>query len=407
MAGRRPLDRPIDKLPNVVNEVLVTTAKAFRAASRDGRGNPAAAAATIETRIPESFEKFNALLDDLECDLLLSKAVLERDLKVTKAKRQPPPPPPQQKPVAPPAPMVVDLESPKLTAKTALASHGPSPSLKQANKPVAPFPNMGFEDTTLKTAATPSPKLAHKPKEVKNLARPVAASRPASAPPKNEPKAVPPPQPHRPGGVVTAPQTPLNAAAQLKAPSAGTGAGAAMSRQASAPGVGNVTGVAPASGNLFTDMTFSLAPTAGDTPLQKQAMTQAQRRASQQQQQQTQQQPLPGPSTATVNPGTGVAPVPKMEPSPAAGPADVANMGLDLSSVKVNETPNDLTDDLTNVDEKIDGLFDLGQGDMDNMDLEYDLGNGDNSNFNDLYFGSGDNNVGAGEFDDAFFNLEG
>lgn len=49
---------------------LVTTAKAFRAASRDGRGNPAAAAATIETRIPESFEKFNALLDDLECDLV-------------------------------------------------------------------------------------------------------------------------------------------------------------------------------------------------------------------------------------------------------------------------------------------------------------------------------------------------
>lgn len=206
---------------------------------------------------------------------------------------------------------------------------------------------------------------------------------------------------------MTAPQTPLNAAAQLKTPSAGAGAGAAMARQASAPTQGNVTGVTPANGNLFTDMTFSPAPTAGDTPLQKQAMTQAQRRASQQQQQQTQQQPVPGPSAASVNPGTGVAPVPKMEPSPAAGPADVANMGLNPHEVKVNKNANDLTDDLTNVDEKIDGLFDLGPGDMNNMNLDYDLGNGDNSNFNDLYFGSGDSNVGAGEFDDSFFNLDG
>lgn len=49
---------------------LVTTAKAFKAARRDGKANPAAAAAAMETRIPDAVERFNALLDDVESEIV-------------------------------------------------------------------------------------------------------------------------------------------------------------------------------------------------------------------------------------------------------------------------------------------------------------------------------------------------
>ena len=77
-----------------------------------------------------------------------------------------------------------------------------------------------------------------------------------------------------------------------------------------------------------------------------------------------------------------------------SGPADVANMdlgGLDGEDIS-----------MINVDAKIDGLF--GEADMDNMDMDFDLGGdaGDNSNFNDMYFGDGDDNMG-GEFESTFY----
>jgi hypothetical protein len=387
---------------------LVTTAKTFRAARRDGKGNPAAAAAAMEMRVPASIEKFNAILDEVESDIvsmlaeqlsshpanfakLLTKAVLERDLKLLRAKRQPPP---EQKPVAPPAPMVVDLESPKMAAKDPFTGlPGPPPPGKQASKPVAPFPNMGFEGTSPEVAAAPNPKPVPKPKDVKNLARPAgaaaAAARPASASPKKAPK-VPPPQAHRPGGVATAPQTPLiNPTAQLKASSIPA---TANRQQTSTPAPGNVLAAAappqsaPATGNgnLFTDMTFSVAPPSGGAQLQEQ-VPQLQRGASQQQ--------LPPAGTDIANMGTGE--------QFTGGPVDVANMAVGVQGSK----PDDSS--IANVDDKIDGLFDLGPGGIDSMDLEYDLGNGDNSNFNDMYFASGDSNGGTGEFDDAFFNLNG
>jgi hypothetical protein len=155
---------------------------------------------------------------------------------------------------------------------------------------------------------------------------------------------------------------------------------------ANAPGpapAGSSTPAPAGNGNLFTDMTFSLAPPSGEIQAQKQA-PQPQRRASQQQ-----QQPAPqglGISNQGLGELSGVV----------AGPADVANMG--------QGTGND--SNMADVDDKIDGLFDLGHGDVDNMDLGYELGNGDNSNFNDMYFASGDSNGAAGEFDDAFFNLD-
>ncbi|KAK3296274.1 uncharacterized protein B0H64DRAFT_166575 [Chaetomium fimeti] len=394
MAGRRP----IDKLPNVVTDVVITTAKTFRAARQDGKGNPAAAAAAMETRVPAAVEQFNAILDDIESEILLSKAVIERDLKLLRAKRQPPPP--ESKPVAPPAPMVIDLDSPKMTPKASFPGlPGPSLPGKQASKPVAPFPNMGFEGASPEVAAAPNPKAAPKPKDVKNQARPAgatgAAARSASAPQKKDVK-VPSPHLHRPSGVATAPQTPLNASAQPKASFVAT---AAANRQASSltPNASATSAATPpapvaGNGNIFTDMTFSVAPPPGDTHLQNQ-VPQPQRTAPQQQ--------PPPPGTSITNAGGGDVLGHQMEQF-KGGPADVANMDVGIPDIKAGDANT-----ISNVDDKIDGLFDLGPGDLDTIDLEYDLGNGDNSNFNDMYFPTGDNNGGAGEFDDAFFNLNG
>ncbi|AEO57400.1 hypothetical protein MYCTH_2303524 [Thermothelomyces thermophilus ATCC 42464] len=434
--------RQIDRLPNVVNDVLVTTAKAFKAARRDGKANPAAAAAAIESRIPDAVERFNAILDDVESDILLAKAVLERDLKVVRAKRQQPPP--GQKAVAPPAPMAVDLESPKMAAKEPVTGlPGPPPSGTptsggQANKPVAPFPNMGFESTTPEAAGVPSPKAVPQPNISKNLVRPggtalaaAAAARPASAPPKKDVK-VSPPQTNRPGGVATAPQTPLNPSAQQVKPSStpvgpnrqtpnltpgnagGVAAPVSAAPVSAAPALTAPASTAPASsapapttpvptapaptasaagnGSLFTDMTFSVAPPLNDSQPQKPA-PQPQRRESQ-------QQSAP-PRTDDANAGAESVPAPKAEQSTGA-PADVAS-----TDAGVRDAKNAEDNSMANIDDSIDGLFDLGPGGMDSMDMEYDLSNGDNSNFNDMYFGTGDNSGGSGEFDDAFFNLNG
>ncbi|KAL2146035.1 hypothetical protein VTI28DRAFT_5374 [Corynascus sepedonium] len=399
MSGRRHIDR----LPNVVNDVLVTTAKAFKAARRDGKANPAAAAAAMETRIPDAVERFNALLDDVESEILLAKAVLERELKLVKAKRQQPPP--EQKPVAPPAPMVVDLESPKMAAKEApIGLQGPPLSDAQASgtpasKPVAPFPNMGFESTSPEVAVVPNPKSAPKPNDPSGMVRPAAAAtasnRPASAPPKKDVKA-PPPQMNRSGGVVTAPQTPLNPPVQQPKPSS-TPSG--MNRQTPSSTPSNSLGATaaasstPVTGNngLSTDTTLSVAPTLADSQVPKQA-PQPQRRASQQQ--------LAPPGNDSSNPGAGGISAPKVE-HPTSGPADVANMDVEVQDAKGAEDNS-----MANVDDKIDGLFDLGPGGIDSMDMEYDLGNGDNSNFNDMYFATGDNNGGSVDLDD-FFNFNG
>ncbi|KAL2155841.1 hypothetical protein VTH82DRAFT_583 [Thermothelomyces myriococcoides] len=414
MAARPPIDKP---LYNVVNDVLVTTAKAFKAARRDGKANPAAAAAAIETRIPAAVERFNAILDDAESDILELKAVLELKLKVARAKRQQAAP--EQKLVAPPAPMAVDLESPKMAAKEALAGLSGQPpsgtpaSGGQASKPVAPFPNMGFESTTPDAAGVPSPKTVPQPNNPKSLVRPggtaltaAAAARPASAPPKKDAK-VPSPQVNRPGGAATAPQTPLNPSAQQVKPSS-TPVGPNRQTPNLTPGsAGGVVGptptpqasTAPASGapaagdsSKFTDMTFPPAPPLNDSQSQKPSVN-PQWRESQQQ--------SAASRTDDANTGAGSVSAPKAEQLAGAS-AEVASTNAGAQDAKNSEDNS-----MANIDDSIDGLFDLGPNEMDNVDMEYDLGNGDNSNFNDMYFGTGDNSGGNGEFDDAFFNLSG
>lgn len=325
---------------------------------------------------------------------LLSKTIHERDLRELRASRQPPQPEP--KPVAPPAPMVIDLESPKMTAKepfTGLPGPAGTPASGSTNMPVAPFPNMGFGGASPEVATVPTPKMTPKPKDVKGLVRPglaaAAMGRPASAPPKKDAK-LSAQQARRPSSEAGGHQAASNGLVPAKATSMPP-----VNKPVPAPALGNglgpaAAGTSTAVGNekLFTDMTFSLAPPPTEAPAPTQT---PQPRAAQQP-----AQPQ-GPDLTSLGSGDGFN-----GDQFATGPADVANMGAGAPGGKVAEDAS-----MANVDAKIDGLFDLGPGSMESMDIGYDLGNADNSNFNDMYFDSGDNGGGAGEFDDAFFNLNG
>ncbi|KAK4138187.1 hypothetical protein BT67DRAFT_2842 [Trichocladium antarcticum] len=379
MAARRAAkpERPIDVLPQLLDEVVVTSGKVFRAARRGGKGNPSEVAAALEVRIPAAFEKFNSALDDIECDILRAKAVLLRDLNQLRANRKPPTPPPEQKPLAPPTPTVVKLESPTMTTREAFTGlPGPRAPATQANKPVAPFPNMGFESASPEVPPAPNPRTLPKPKDAKNTIRPAAATvaaagRPASAPPKEN--KIPPAQVPKLGGAATAPQTPLNTPVQP------TPNIPAAIQSSNAPGH-------PVRGSIFTDMTFSLAPTASEQPPRKSSLQQPQ-----------------APEATMANIGVG-------DPSGlnagqsmgGSGGADMAGTNLGAQVGRAGENPN-----AGSADVKLGGPFDLGSGGMDDLGLDLDLNgdHGDNSNFNDMYFGAGDGSTAAGQFDDAYFNL--
>ncbi|KAK0670627.1 hypothetical protein QBC41DRAFT_317421 [Cercophora samala] len=365
--AKTPMLEPLEK---GLNEILVLTGKAFRAAGKDvkkgtpqdisaaARGNAQEAAAAINAQVPAVIGRFNNALDDLECDLLRAKAVLLRDLNQLKANRKPPPPP-KQKPVAPPAASIppAPMESPVMAKKAQVfkgnmpGSSRPAPSpvavnahpIKQENKPVAPIPNMGGIDlSSPELKHSPSPKTVPRSKPVKNspqlasVAAAAAAGRPASAPPKKETKILPPQIP-RPG--TAAPQFPSGPPTmQTKAssvPARNMSASPAMAN--STPVVGAVPqqpqGLPQTSNeNFFTDMTFTVAPS-------------AEQPGQQQQPQQVDLTKLDGSN----------------------------NFGVGAVSSTMD------------VDNEIDNLFeDMGM----NMDYNLEGGDsaGDNSNFNDMYF---------------------
>ncbi|KAL2020343.1 hypothetical protein VTK56DRAFT_8472 [Thermocarpiscus australiensis] len=440
----RKQDAPLQVLPQILTEVVVATGKAFKAGKRDGKGNVAEAAAAMDMRVPASIEKFNLALDELECDILRAKAVLMRDLNRLRASRRPPSP--EEKPVvAPPSPIIIDLDSPKMEAKEAFPGPPGPPKPGQVNKPVAPFPNMGFDATSPEASLAVRPPTVQRLKEIKNPARPPMAGpptgRPASAPPKKDPR-IQQSQTAKPDGSETAaqapgpsvqakpssismPNTPAFTAPQSNAPgrnptvaqvplkqpkpssvpapnvpaSAGgkrtapTGAPVAAQAAPGPPMQAKAASISPPNmppstsapsnapgpaghGNLFTDMTFSLAPPAGEVQGQKGAP-----------------QPRP-PGTDAANPAGGE--LPGLNVDQNTGP-DVANLGK-------------AGDEGSAGGANIEGLFDMGPGGMDSVDMNFDFGgdNGDNSNFNDMYYGTGAGGpAGGGDLDDAYFNLLG
>ncbi|KAH8169586.1 hypothetical protein LIA77_10130 [Sarocladium implicatum] len=70
----------LDTLQSMLNNVLMETGKAIRAARKDGRGANAPAR-DPPTKMSESIRTFHQALDSLEQDIVSAKSVLQRDLK--------------------------------------------------------------------------------------------------------------------------------------------------------------------------------------------------------------------------------------------------------------------------------------------------------------------------------------
>lgn len=404
MAGKMAIPKTTNKPPDVLqqmfNEVLIQTGKALKNASRDGKSGSPQASLTTDTKIPVCVKTFNAALDDFEQEILRAKSVLQRDLNQLRASRRPPP---ERTPVAPPAPMTVELESPTMTASKAPTPtnasvspfqtfQSPKRPIKQESKPVAPFPNMGFDLTNSpEVKPVPSPKMTKK--EPKNSPRPAtlagAATRPSSAPPRKETKV---PIPTIPRSATATPQVSVPTASapaipqnNIRAPPTAP-ASAPPTAPPQAQGPAPTAAMAPTAEPIFTNITFSLATPSSEmqNPMGGQA------------------QPPQHIDLVALGQGGDASNfnISHFPGGSGSGPANVANMDLGVGH-------GGLDVNMSNVDAKIDTLFDLGSAGMDNMEMDYDLSGdaGDNSNFNDLYFNSGDDNMGSGEFDNTYFDL--
>ncbi|RBR07463.1 uncharacterized protein FIESC28_10621 [Fusarium coffeatum] len=139
----QPSPDPLDVLQAMIDDVLVHTGKALRASRKDVQGNTHSNQATLKSKLPESIDGFREALHKLEWDIIDAKSVLMRDVKRIQQQKQqesavtsqPPQPVESQSK----SPMVIDLES----SPPPLPQDQPMTELK-ANKPVAPFPDMGM-----------------------------------------------------------------------------------------------------------------------------------------------------------------------------------------------------------------------------------------------------------------------
>ncbi|KAF4968493.1 hypothetical protein FSARC_4118 [Fusarium sarcochroum] len=247
MASQASQD-PLDVLQTMVNDVLVHTGKALRASRKDAQGNVQPTQVTLKSKLPESIDGFRSALNKLEWEIIDAKSVLMRDIKRLQEQKQqsqpvqqqqptPAPQPPQPpQPIEPQSksPMVIDLES------------SPPPPQDQpmtevkANKPVAPFPDMGmgFPDVgqpktakdNVDSSMIPTP--VPEPVKVKTNSSPTSTPAPAAA---------------------TAPMAPMPVMEQKP-----------LDNQNN-DDVMDLTGDAPHSELNFTNMQFSLAPTNNDS----------------------------------------------------------------------------------------------------------------------------------------------
>ncbi|KAM0349319.1 hypothetical protein ACHAPU_003728 [Fusarium lateritium] len=265
MASQSSQD-PLDVLQTMVNDVLVHTGKALRASRKDAQGNTQATQATLKSKLPESIDGFREALHKLEWEIIDAKSVLMRDIKRLQEQkqrskqvpqRQPaqaslpplfqpqsqpqPLPQPHSQPRPQPQPIESQSKSPMIID---LESSPPPPPQDQpmteikANKPVAPFPDMGMG----------LPDVSQNNDVVKNKA---SLSTPSTTLPEQsriQASASPAPPP----AVATAPMAPMPVMEQKPVDSQNND-------------VMDLTDDAPHSELNFTNMQFTLAPTNNDS----------------------------------------------------------------------------------------------------------------------------------------------
>lgn len=245
----------------------------------------------------DATDSFHSTLDDLEIEIMRAKAVFLRDLDQLRGQKQQNAAATTQ--VAPPAPMVIDLDGLKPSGPTIpvapmmasgssafVANHGIP---KAEGKPVAPFPDMGApvippskpadavpfaraktsvdqKHPSPKQTKQPTPKPAHKPAprsnppsgRMANKPNPMASTqnqvpRPSATAPPSAPAMAPAPPP-----VPTAPM-PVPTAQMSVAPAAPMAP--VNATQAPPPAASNVSATTQIP---FTNATFTLDPTNHD-----------------------------------------------------------------------------------------------------------------------------------------------
>ncbi|ESU11374.1 hypothetical protein FGSG_12734 [Fusarium graminearum PH-1] len=226
MASQSSLD-PLDVLQAMVDNVLVHTGKALRASRKDVQGNAQSSQATLKSKLPESIDGFREALHKLEWD------IAQKQQQSQQLPKQQPVPAPQPVESQSKSPMVIDLES----SPPPPPQDQPMTELK-ANKPVAPFPDMGMG----------LPDIGQSDPVMKDEASQNMAQTTAPEQPKIKPSASPAP-------AVTAAMAPMAPMPVMEQKS--------LDNQNS--DVMDLTADGPHSELNFTNMQFTLAPTNNDS----------------------------------------------------------------------------------------------------------------------------------------------
>jgi hypothetical protein len=336
---------------------------------------------TLRTKMPEIMHTFHYALDDIETEIVCllafanllrslltlaktrAKAVLSRDLEKLKAKRMP---------VGDPSndPMVIDLDSPLEEATPVKPVVAYKPSQRMTNIPVAPFPDMGMPMSV--SVASSQGKNTEQPAPQKAPAAPMPATSINTAIKlESNPTTIPHP------AVLGSVEGSMSDLFTLS--EAGNGASSATNPELN-----------------FTDMEFSLAPSGNEA----------------QSHEQTQQTDFDLAGFTSSEVGDGMLSLDSLLPSARDG--QQAKHGPPQATDEAAGKPEDSKQEKQESSNE-DDIFALNAGtSADSMDLDLDLGTGDGdaSNFDDLFFDTGDTQLGGltemehGQFDDAYFGLQ-
>ncbi|KAM0270249.1 hypothetical protein ACHAQH_009506 [Verticillium albo-atrum] len=387
--SNKPKD-PLDQLQYMLNDVIIQIGKALKASTKQpNRENVSQIHASLQTRMPETIENFHWALNDLESEVTRAKGALQRDLDRIQAKRAPQP---EETVKALPA---LGIASPTETLVVHSIEHprisSPLPQLKQESVQAAPPPAARESPIPLPTAPmAPIPDMGG---GGGGMLTPVQAKASIKREPTpSAPQAMMAPMDSTPAKPEEPPVTSSNA----PHPSMSTAPEAPMDDLFDLSGGEHEGGAGDGSDFDFTDMTFGLAPSNGDSKSQP-ATTMA-------------MQPeigtaadLPVPSdTSTI-----VSLLPAEAPMQAAT-TDATDAGGTGSAIPAAAEPLKVEDDHKTGEQPSAAVADNDIFDLDgiggNMDLDINLvNNGGGSSFDDMFY-AGDN-MDDVQFDDAFFGL--
>lgn len=241
-----------DNLEKQLNEILVQMGRIFQArASRSERVPQIILNA--EKKMGEATDSFHSTLDEMEMEIMRAKAVFMRDLQKLRDQQKAAVPSPAQ----PPAPMVIDLDPPKveqasvpvapmMASVSPFMQNRPTPKVPET-KPVAPYPDMGMGTPAHAATAVPF--------------HPVKPTEPKRPSPKPAPKSGPPS-----GRLATKPSPLVNSQKQKTPATVPPAASAVVPPPV--PAQQPAPNPPPPAHNPFTNATFTLDPVNNDLPAQ-------------------------------------------------------------------------------------------------------------------------------------------